>query len=53
MTLPARSVPAEAQVSIQVDANHPGIAIPTDYSGLGFEVSILQLENGALPIYQR
>jgi glycosyl hydrolase family 79 len=36
----------EAQVTVQVDANNPGIAIPEDFSGLGFEVALLQLENG-------
>ena len=41
-----RSAPAEAQVTIKVDADNPGIAIPADYSGLGFEVAILRPENG-------
>ena len=44
--LPVRSAPAEAQVAIKVDANNPGLAIPADYSGLGFEVTILRPENG-------
>jgi hypothetical protein len=41
-----RSATAEAQVTIQLDANNPGIAIPPDFSGLGFEVAILRPENG-------
>jgi hypothetical protein len=42
----AHSAPAEAPVSIQVDANHPGLSVPTDFAGLGFEVAILRPENG-------
>ena len=44
--LSGRGAPAEAQVTIQVDANNPGITIPADFSGLGFEVAILREENG-------
>ena len=37
---------AESRVSLRVDANKPGVVIPADFSGLGFEVAILRPENG-------
>ena len=38
--------PVEAKVTLRVDANSPGVEIPSDFSGLGFEVAILRAENG-------
>jgi len=46
LSAPAFGAPAESQISIRVDASNPGAAIPPDYSGLGFEVSLLRPENG-------
>jgi hypothetical protein len=42
----ARSALAESQVTVQLDAGNPGPAVPTNYSGLGFEVAILRPETG-------
>jgi len=46
--LPAisRGAPTEAEATVQVDANNPGITIPADFAGLGFEAAILREENG-------
>jgi hypothetical protein len=44
-SLPAFSAPTE-QVTIQLNANSAGEAIPADFSGLGFEVAVLRPENG-------
>jgi hypothetical protein len=46
ISVSAHSAPAEAQVTVRIDANNPGVTIPADYAGLGFEVAILREENG-------
>lgn len=46
LPLSGRSAPTEAQVAIQVDTKNPGVAIPADFAGVGFEVAILREENG-------
>ncbi len=45
-SLPSQGAPAEAQVTIQIDASKVGAAIPTDYSGVSFEAHLLLAENG-------
>lgn len=42
----ARAQLATAQLTIQVDASHPDVAIPADFTGLSFEVAILRPQNG-------
>ena len=44
-SLPAFSAPVE-QVTVQINADAPGNAIPENFAGVGFEVSILREENG-------
>jgi hypothetical protein len=44
-SLAANGAPAE-QVTIQVNADAPGDAIPDNFAGLGFEVAVLRPENG-------
>jgi len=46
VSLTAHGAPAEAPVSIHVDASRPGPAISSNFTGLGFEVAILRPENG-------
>src|SRR5436305_3378260 len=35
------AAPEATKVSVQLDATNPGAAIPSDFSGLGFEVNLL------------
>jgi hypothetical protein len=42
----AHSAPAEIQVNIRVDTGSPGVIIPDNFSGLGFEAALLRPENG-------
>src|SRR5207244_3402539 len=44
--LTSESAPLQSEVAIQLDTNNAGAAIPANFSGLGFEVSLLQPENG-------
>jgi hypothetical protein len=45
VSLPTFGAPVE-QVTVQVNADAPGDAIPENFAGLGFEVSILHEESG-------
>jgi hypothetical protein len=41
-----QATPAESQITIHIDSKNPGPAVPTNFSGLGFEAALLRPEYG-------
>jgi len=46
LSFPSQGAPADAQVTIQIDTNSPGPAIPSTFAGTSFEAHLLLPENG-------
>ena len=46
VSLPSQAAPAEARVTIQIDTDSAGFAIPRNFTGVSFEAHLLLPENG-------